>query len=325
MVERITSTSQNSALMKQIAANQSLYNKLTQQIAAQKKITNIADDPTGAVNILNTTRQLGQISTFLSNAKLAKTEVSTLDSILDTTETRLQRGLDLAMQAANGTTNNDQANAIKAEVDQLIYTLRDLANTEYNGNYLFSGANTKTAAYDVVENADGTFTVNYNGTDKNSNYQRATEVSDGVFEVINTTGDQVYGYYTPAYVDNAGVAHDEEAVGIFGALCKLSNALGKEPFDAAAQEEVTAVLKDFNDSLHTITNVRTSFGAVYNRLEMTIDTLETNNVNLTEYKSNLEDLDLSSAVTEWTNAQYALQASMQVAGSTMSMSLLDYL
>jgi flagellin-like hook-associated protein FlgL len=68
----------------------------------------------------------------------------------------------------------------------------DLANTEYNDNYIFSGANTKTLTYTVDEKGN----ILYNGTlHTNPDYIRQTEVSEGVFEVINTTGDKVFGYY----------------------------------------------------------------------------------------------------------------------------------
>ena len=67
------------------------------------------------------------------------------------------------------------------------------------------------------------------------------------------------------------------------------------------------------------------FGGVYNRLEMTESTLETNNENLTGYLSQLQDVDIAEAVSNWYQAQYAYQASLQVAAQSMGMSLLNYM
>jgi len=81
----------------------------------------------------------------------------------------------------------------------------------------------------------------------------------------------------------------------------------------------------FADSHNTIITEQTKFGGVYNRMEMTTSTLETNNENLTSYLSQLQDIDIASATSKWMQAQYAYQASLQLASQTMNMSLLNYL
>mgnify|MGYP004629283821 CR=1 FL=1 len=53
--------------------------------------------------------------------------------------------------------------------------------------------------------------------------------------------------------------------------------------------------------------------------------LETNNENLTGYLSEIKDIDLTTAITNWMQAQYAYQASLQVTSASMGMSLLNYL
>ena len=58
---------------------------------------------------------------------------------------------------------------------------------------------------------------------------------------------------------------------------------------------------------------------------MTESTLETNNENLTSYLSQLQDIDIAAATSKWLQAQYAYQASLQIAGQTMNMSLLNYI
>jgi flagellin-like hook-associated protein FlgL len=60
-------------------------------------------------------------------------------------------------------------------------------------------------------------------------------------------------------------------------------------------------------------------------MEMTTSTLETTDDNLTSYLTDLNSIDYPSAITQWLNAQYAYQASLQVAASSMNMSLLNYL
>lgn len=60
-------------------------------------------------------------------------------------------------------------------------------------------------------------------------------------------------------------------------------------------------------------------------MEMSTSTLETNGDNLTAYLSQIKDIDIATAVTEWMQAQYAYQASLQVTSASMGMSLLNYM
>ena len=48
-------------------------------------------------------------------------------------------------------------------------------------------------------------------------------------------------------------------------------------------------------------------------------------MNLTSYLSEINDIDMAEAVTQWLQAQYAYQASMQVTAATMNLSLLNYI
>ena len=361
MVNRISTSGKYSQLVADMQKQLNNYNKLTKQLASGSKITNITDDPIAAVNILNTNRQLGQIDTFAQNVEIAQKELSALDDLMDLANGYLSNAWDKAVQANNQTYSETSLKALKVEIDELTKTMVDLANTEYDNNYIFSGANTKTTPYTIDENGD----ITYHGTPHdNPDYIRQTEVADGVFEVINTTGDKVFGYYTTKDANGNNLFTDangdtvietvdaqtsaksyayangntyngnvkdltpkEEFSGVMGALKKLSNSIQKV-LDGNTEEgykEMNSTLDMFANSLTQITTEQTKFGGVANRLEMTSSTLETNNENLTGYLSEIKDIDLSTAITNWMQAQYAYQASLQVTSASMGMSLLNYL
>ena len=362
MVNRISTSGKYSQLVADMQKQLSNYNKLTKQLASGSKLTSITDDPIATVNVLNTNRQLGQMDTFSSNVELAKTELSSLDDLLDLANGYLSDAWNKAVQANNQTYSDTSLKALKVEIDEITKTMVDLANTEYDDNYIFSGANTKTVPYTIDDNGD----IIYNGTPySNKDYIRQTEVADGVFEVINTTGDKVFGYYkaqgqdangnnlftdvdgktvvekigaagAKTYEYENGTAYNgdvgdlkakEDYAGVMGALKKLSNSIQKvlDGDTEGGYAEMNSTLDMFKDSLSTITTEQTKFGGVYNRLEMTSSTLETNNENLTAYLSNLKDVDLTTAITNWMQAQYAYQASMQITSASMNMSLLNYM
>ena len=368
MVDRVSSSSRYAQLLAGMQMNQANFNKLTAQLASGNKIINLTDDPIGSVNILNTTKQLGQIETFEQNVGMASAELSALDDLLSLATGYLSTAWDKAIQANNQTYQKDSLKALKVEIDEITKTMVDLANTEYNDNYIFSGANTKTVTYTIDKDGN----IIYNGTpNDNPDYIRQTEVADGVFEVINTTGDKIFGYYekvqekvgdknvyvdengkrvletidlatnTKTYTyedDNSNYTGDIEKLnkvytdkenydGVLGALKKLSNSIQKilDNNETEGYKEMNLTLDMFANSLNTITTEQTKFGGVANRLDMTTSTLESNTENLTSYLSQVKDIDYASAITQWMNAQYAYQASMQIASASMNMSLLNYI
>lgn len=318
---RISTAARYNMLTADIQRNEANYNRLTQQLSSGRKITNITDDPIAAVNIVNTNRQLGQINTFDQNTKLAMEELDTLDDLMELATGYLNQAWDKAVQANNGTYAQTSLKAIKVEIDEITKTMVDLANTEFNDNFIFGGANTKLTPYEIDSNGN----IIYYGTKQdNPDYIRQTEVADGVYEVINTTGDKVFGWYND----------ENDYAGVMGALKLLSNSIqevidAKDAKDPAAEEagyaKMSSTLDMFSKSHNDIVTEQTKFGGVYNRLEMTESTLETNTENLTSYLSSLQDVDIASAASKWLQAQYAYQASLQVAASSMGMSLLNYL
>lgn len=465
---RISTAARYDLLTADIQKNEANFNRLTAQLASGKKITSITDDPIGAVNIINTNRQLGQIETFNNNIGMGMAELENMDDLLDLAGGYLSQAWDKAVQANNGSYGVSSLQALKVEIDEIAKTMVDLANTEFNDSFVFGGANSKLTPYTIDENGD----ITYHGTPySNPEHEKRTEVADGIYEVVNTTGDKVFGYYRAAtndantftapdgrrvikegdvykyengnlyntgldgsdlvehyddkgvfdyyispegkkvikeeaegtrevtstiykdasgnqyngdiadltpvdgedgvYTDASGTRYaaeqitstetytydlykfmdgglyghgkdstgltqgaEEECEGIMGTLRKLSNSIqavidaknsGDSDAEVAGYSEMNATLDMFKKSMDTMTTEQTKFGGVYNRLEMTESTLETNNENLTSYLSQLQNVDLAKAISDWYQAQYAYQASLQVAASSMGMSLLNYL
>lgn len=367
MVQRITSASRYDLLLSDMRRNMANYNKAIEQLSSSNKINNLTDDPIGAVNVLNTNRQLGQIEVFETNVGMASAELGALGDLMELASGYLSKAWDKAIQASNQTYNENSLKALKTEIDEITKTMVDLANTEYNDNYIFAGANTKIVPYEITANGD---IVYYGTPNSNPDYIRQTEVADGVFEVINTTGDKIFGYYKAAVEPGNGVYTDkdgkrviesedadgnkiykyengaeyptdkvgdltdgaeEEYTGVMGALKVLSNSI-QDALDAPTDKEraeaydvMRSTLDMFSDSLNTISNEQTKFGGVANRLEMTESTLGTSSDNLTNYLSNINSVDYATAITDWLNAQYAYQASLQVTASSMNLSLLNYM
>lgn len=312
---RTTTLGTQTTMMNYISSGQSRYYQLSEEAASGKKLTKPSDDPSGAKNVINTNTRLNQLSNYTDNMKLAQNELDVLDDTMSSLTTAMQNAIDLSTQAANGSYSQKDLNNIKIQIDQTIQNMVDLANTQYNGNYIFSGTSTGTQAYTLTKDAAGNITdITYNGTPSTGQYQRNVTISDGISVGINTTGDQVFGDYHSLPAPAHGT-------GLLGNLMTISNAL-----TAGNQATISANLDNLANNLDTVTVTRTKFASVTQRFEITQSSIDTSTTQLKSYRSDLQDADLAEVLTDLSAQELALQATQQVTTKLLnSTSLLDYL
>lgn len=312
---RTTTLGTQTTMMNYISTGQSRYYQLSEEAASGKKLTQPSDNPTGAKNVINTNTRLNQLSNYTDNMKLAQNELDVLDDTMASLTTSLQDAIDLSTQAANGSYSQKDLNNIKIQIDQNIQNMVDLANTQYNGNYIFSGTSTGTQAYTLTKDAAGNITdITYNGTPSTGQYQRYVTIADGVSVEINTTGDQVFGDYHSLPAPGSGT-------GLLGNLMTISNALA-----AGNQATISANLDNLSNNLDTVTVTRTQFASVTQRFEITQNSIDTSTTQLKSYRSDLQDADLAQVLTDLSAQELALQATQQVTTKLLNgTSLLDYI
>lgn len=322
---RITSLGTANSMLSYIMNSESRYYELSEQASSGYKVTKPSDDPEAAKSILNINSQLNQLQGYLDNMTSAQTELDNLDSTLSSVTTLITKASDLASEAANGTYSDTDMDNIKTQIDQIIKSVTDLANTQYDGTYIFSGTRTATKTYTTTTDAGGNITaITYNGTPSTGNYQRYVTVSDGVSFAINTTGDQIFGSYTAT--DDNGTPSDltddtpASGSGLLFTLGKLSEALGNHN-----KTEVSARLDELTTNLDTVSATRTKFASVSNRFQLTQDSIDSTVTSLKSYRSDLQDADLSDVLSNLAIQQTALEASYGAFSKTSSMSLLNYL
>ena len=306
---RITTLQQTNTMIGFIADNSNKYNDLLQEASSGIKVNEASDDPVAANKILDYTSQIKTLEGYLSNIDSAQCELNTADAVLDSLNELVNKVKDYATQAANDTYTQEDLDSIKSSVDSIIDSIISYSNTTYNGKYVFSGTATSTETYSYTTDVNGNYTsITYNGTD--NDYERYTTISEGTTVPVNARGSDVFGYYNSA-ADNSG---------LFGDLVTLSNAL--ENGDTAT---IGTCMDGLNDDLDTIISVQTELASVYNQMDMTHDSIEDTIINFTEYRSKLQDADLSETLVELEATKVALEASYTLTSEVLSMNLLKYL
>jgi flagellar hook-associated protein 3 FlgL len=110
------------------------------------------------------------------------------------------------------------------------------------------------------------------------------------------------------------------APGLLGDLQKLSAALRSNDTDG-----ITAAAQSLASDAQTVTDVNGSVGARVQELNDRSSDITTENVATQSLLSQFQDVDYTTAVTQYQTLQTSLQASLQVTSKTLSLSLLDYL
>lgn len=158
--------------------------KTQEQITSGVRIQSAGDDPVGAAQLLMLQQQKAMLGQYSTNMGSIKSSLSNQESVLESLNTAIQRGRELALQAGNGGYSDADRKSIASEIGEIEEQVLGLLNSkDPSGNYMFSGSKTLTPPY--VRNNDGTYS--YQGDDN----QLSLQVSDILSIATNDTGKSV--------------------------------------------------------------------------------------------------------------------------------------
>lgn len=147
---RITKGMMARNTMNNINGNLSRLSKLQNQSASLKKIQLPSDDPVVAARSLKMKSYLAAIEQQQKNADDASSWMKYSDSALKQIKDIFDQIRELTVKAANDTLSDDDKRKIQTEIEELGKGIIDIANTSYNGRYVFGGYNTDEAPFKVI-------------------------------------------------------------------------------------------------------------------------------------------------------------------------------
>jgi flagellar hook-associated protein 3 FlgL len=308
MEMRITSQMTTKSLIDYMQTNMRSYDQLMEEVSSGHRVLTPSDDPIAAIEILNDDASIDKIKGYNTNITTAQNEINVTDGALTSVISNLEKAHDLAVQASNQTAGPEYNAAIKTQVDQIIQSLKDLGNTKYNDNYIFAG--TKTATPPYTDNPTGG--TQYVGTPSTGEYKRYTQISDDSNVSSNITGDTFLGSYDTTTHTGSGA---------LASLYKLSAALG-----ANDNTTIRASIDEIMGDINTTSTKRTNIAALTNRFTATT-TSNTNKITLlTQSRSDAQDTDMATALTQMYSAKNSYTASMSVVSDMLNLkSLWDYM
>jgi flagellin len=91
-----------------------------------------------------------------------------------------------------------------------------------------------------------------------------------------------------------------------------SSALGISGISVAKQDDANAAINKVDDAIKAVSTQRAKLGAVQNRLEHTVNSLNTANENMTSSESQIRDTDMASEMIKYTKSNILQQASQSM-------------
>ncbi len=286
---RVTQQMLHQGSLRSLAANLSSLQKVQEQVSTGRQLNRPSDDPAHVREAVKLRDGLAELEQYLRNSDAAEREISAADAAIRSANDGLQRARELAIQGANDTLSSADRQRIAQEVTAIGEALVQAAGARVSDRYLFSGYRTDIAPYAT---ASGPYLGDAGAI--------VARIAPGQMMQTNATADVVFG---PA----------------LAAITALATELNAGTRVSAA---TISALDAGQDALLTGQAV---IGARANRLASTRAVLEDGKLASTQLLSQLEDVDLTRAITELTQRQQTYEAALKVTGQLLNRSLIDEL
>jgi len=303
MTNRITTEMITGSMLNDINSSQAAMDRSQAELSSGKTILQASDNPYGASRAIALQSQLDGLGSYANNVQDGISWENTAGGALSNINDVAQRVRELLVQASSGIDNQSDLNNIATEVDQLTETVKQDANTQYAGQYIFSGTLTETPPYqpgatDAYQGDAGTVT---RAIGPGSSVTVSTDISsllgsgqgsgDGkLLDVLRTISEHLRG----------GTTEDKNALS-------------------------STDLKGIDANVATLTQLQAGAGAVDAQLQSAASRIEDLQNTTTQILSNTQDAELAKTSINYSNQQAAYDAALRAGANIVQMSLLEFL
>jgi flagellar hook-associated protein 3 FlgL len=276
----------------QLEAQQAL-----REISSGRSVNEPSDNPTAAALLVENNDQATFNNGYLQSLNSVQGQFSTADSTLSSVVTALQRAVSLGVEGANGTLSDSDRAAVATELQGIQSQLVSLANTSYQGRYVFAGTNTNTPPF-VVDNtvASG---VRYAG---NTGVNQVS-IGSGYKLAVNLPGSQLF----------SAAGSD-----VFLAINTLIQAL-------QTNTGIDTAVSGVGAASSYLSAQRVFYGNALNQTQSQTTYLNTAKLQISQQENTLGGADLAAAATNLAKSQTDTQATLAAISKLSQNNLFDYL
>jgi flagellar hook-associated protein 3 FlgL len=271
-------------------------NQAMQEVSTGKKLNQPSDDPAGMAMLIQNRAAQSDCDQYQQNITTVRATLQTADSALSSVITSLTRAITLGTEGGSGTVSSANRTALADEVGAIRDQLLSLANSTFNGSYIFGGAQTSKPPF-ALDSSDPSG-VKYQG----DSVTRQVPTGDGATITASKPGDALF----------------VNSNNVFGAIQDLMSALQSGTGIDAATQSVRAAFDH-------VSAERMFYGTTMQQLDSQANYQSSSKLQLQTEENNLSGVDLAEAISRLTNAENARNATLAATSQIGHTSLLDYL
>ena len=261
---------------------------LTSELSSGLRVASLSDDPVAVAHSTLFGSAIAKDDTFVQTASGESSRLQVTDSTLGEVVTQVTSALSVAVSGNNGTLNASDIAGIAQHLSGIRDQVLSLANTSYQGQYLFGGSQGSAPPF-TLDTATNPATANYAG-DNNVQY---VETPSGQKIQVNLPGSAVFGV--------AGS-------GVLGAL----NQLISDFSGGATSATLTADTGGLTTALGQLSSQRSTLDSSLSRLQSTSSYVQTEESQLTVAQSGLVSADPAKVASQLSSAETQHQALLSV-------------
>jgi flagellar hook-associated protein 3 FlgL len=275
--------------------------KLTGELSSGLRVSSLSDDPVAAGQASLLGSAISQDDTFVQSAGTAQSLMQVTDATLSSVVTQLTSAISLAVSGNSGTADASDLTSISQQLSSVRDQVVSLANTSYQGSYIFAGSQGNVQPFSV-DDSTSPATTSYSG-DSNVN------------SITTEDGQQLQTTLAGSTVFSAPGAD------VMSALNSVIADFAGGTVGATASTDIGAL----KNALSNVSEQQGILGSSLARMESASTYAQTDATNRTAAASTLVASDPATIATQLSTAETQNQALMSVISTVEKQSLFSYL
>lgn len=292
---RVTQYIKYTTYMNDIMRRQENIYAQHKMLSTGKKVNLPSDDPVKAGSITTTKSMISDMEQYDRNIDYSLSYLTVAEKTLNSAKNVISNIQELAVTQATGTMSKEQRATAATFVDKRLDELISLGNTMFGDDYIFSGYETDTPAFDSSGNFQG---------DTN---KKDIRIGPNSTLELTVNGGEVF----------KGTAGGDD---IIQSINDFITALNNN--DTAA---IQSSVDDLEAAFEQLTNAEAEIGAKITRVNTARDILGKTKFDLRTRLSSLEDADIAKVISDLKLGQAALEAAITSAGEVFKVNIFNYL
>lgn len=184
---RISDAMMSSNYLEDLSKSREKLASIQRQMSSQKKIEQPSDSPEGCVRVMDFQSKVSQTAVYQKNIENGLSYIKESVTLLNQMDSSITDVLATISDSRNGVLSNSNLVGISEKIDSAITSLLDLANTKYNGKFLFGGTDYSTAPFGLTSDLSAV-EVKANDITGNQNIR----ISENRIQNVNIPGSDIF-------------------------------------------------------------------------------------------------------------------------------------